>query len=85
MLFFTGALVASTVWPVACGLYWRSANRGAAVLAMLSGSVVGLIAYVAIADYCAAVFSAAISAVVMAVGSRYWPEQFDFARLQEEA
>ena len=85
VLFFTGALVASTVWPVACGLYWRSANRGAAVLAMFSGSIVGLIAYVLIADYCAAVFSAAISAVVMVVGSRCWPERFDFVLLQEEA
>ena len=85
VLFFTGALVASTVWPVACGLYWRSANRGAAVLAMLSGSIVGLIAYVVIADYCAAVFSAAISAVVMVFGSRCWPERFDFVLLQEEA
>ena len=85
VLFFTGALVASTVWPVACGLYWRSANRGAAVLAMFSGSIVGLIAYVVIADYCAAVFSAAISAVVMVVGSRCWPERFDFVQLQEEA
>lgn len=84
VLFFTGALVASTVWPVACGLYWRSASRVAAVVAMFSGSIVGLIAYVHIADYCAAVFSAAVSALVMALGSCWWPERFDFALLQEE-
>jgi len=34
VLFFTGALVASTIWPVAYGLYWRSANRVAAIAAM---------------------------------------------------
>ena len=85
VLFFTGALVASTVWPVACGLYWRSANRAAAILAMLSGSVVGLLAYVLIAPYCAAVFSAAVSALVMLLGSRVWPERFDFALLKEAA
>jgi len=84
VLFFTGALVASTVWPVACGLYWRTANRTAAIAAMLSGSVVGLLAYVLIAPYCAAVFSAAVSAVVMLMGSRIWPERFDFTLLQEE-
>jgi Na+/proline symporter len=84
VLFFTGALVASTVWPVACGLYWRTANRAAAIAAMLAGSVVGLLAYVLIAPYCAAVFSAAVSAVVMLIGSRRWPERFDFALLQEE-
>ena len=37
-----------------------------------------------IAPYCAAVFSAAVSAVVMVVGSRLQPEGFDFNRLQEE-
>jgi len=84
VLFFTGALVASTVWPVACGLYWRTANRTAAIAAMLAGSVVGLLAYVLIAPYCAAVFSAAVSAVVMLLGSRFWPERFDFTLLQEE-
>ena len=84
VLSFTGALVASTVWPVACGLYWRTANRTAAVAAMLAGSVVGLLAYVLIAPYCAAVFSAAVSAVVMLMGSRIWPERFDFTFLQEE-
>ena len=85
VLFFTGALVASTVWPVACGLYWRSASRGAAIVAMVSGSVVGLLAYVLIAPYCAAVFSAAVSALVMVIGSRHWPERFDFALLREAA
>ena len=84
VLFFTGALVASTVWPVACGLYWRTANRKAAIAAMLAGSVVGLLAYVLIAPYCAAVFSAAVSAIVMLMGSRFWPERFDFTLLQEE-
>jgi Na+/proline symporter len=83
VLFFTGALVASTVWPVACGLYWSSANRWAAIVAMAAGSAVGLSAYVLIAPYCAAVFSAAVSAVVMVVGSRWQPEGFDFNRLQE--
>ena len=85
VLFFTGSLVASTVWPVACGLYWPTASRTAAIVAMLSGSIVGLLAYVLIAPYCAAVFSASISAIVMVVGSRLKPERFDFALLQEEA
>ena len=83
VLFFTGSLVASTVWPVACGLYWPSASRVAAIVAMLAGSVVGLAAYVFVAPYCAAVFSAIVSAVVMVVGSRCWPERFDFTLLRE--
>jgi len=30
------------------------------------------------------VFSAAVSAIVMLMGSRLWPERFDFTLLQEE-
>ncbi len=83
VLFFTGALVASTIWPVAYGLYWSSANRRAAIAAMVAGSVVGLSAYVLIAPYCAALFSAAVSAVVMAVGTHLRPESFQWHELHE--
>ncbi|AII43260.1 urea transporter [Synechococcus sp. KORDI-100] len=81
VLFFTGALVASTIWPVACGLYWTSANRHGAILAMVAGSVVGLLAYNLIAPYCAAVFSAAVSAAVMAGWSACQPESFQWSQL----
>ena len=85
VLFFTGALVASTVWPVACGLYWPSASRTGAISAMLSGTACGLAAYWFIAPYCAAVLSAAVSAVVMIVSSRFFPAEFRWSQLQEQA
>ena len=50
---------------------------------MASGSVVGLLAYVLIAPYCAAVFSTAVSALVMVVGSAQWPERFQWSALKE--
>ncbi|MEA5423773.1 sodium:solute symporter family transporter [Synechococcus sp. CCY9202] len=81
LLLFTGALVASTIWPIACGLYWKTANRTAALLAMLIGSAVGLTAYVLIAPYCAALLSASVSALVMVVGTRLAPETFDWRTL----
>ena len=83
VLFFTGALVASTIWPVAYGLYWRSANRTAAIAAMVAGSGCGLLAYTLIAPYCAALISAAVSALVMAVGTQLWPERFSWHILKE--
>ena len=83
VLFFTGALVASTIWPVAYGLYWRSANRMAAIAAMVAGSACGLLAYTLIAPYCAALISAAVSALVMAVGTQLWPERFSWHILKE--
>ncbi|MBE9173222.1 urea transporter [Cyanobium sp. LEGE 06143] len=84
LLLFTGALVASTIWPIAMGLYWRQANRQAASAAMLLGSISGLLAYGLIAPYCAALVSAAVSALVMGLGSHYWPEQYDWRQLAGE-
>ena len=90
VLFFTGALVASTVWPVACGLYWTSASRGGAIVAMLAGTTVGQLAFWQIGPFthfgpsCSAVLSAAVSAVVMIVASRFWPAEFRWSQLQEE-
>lgn len=84
VLFFTGALVASTIWPVAYGLYWPQANRHAAIASMVAGSAAGLTAYVQIAPYCAALISAAVSAVVMAVGTNLRPEQFQWHILRGE-
>jgi Na+/proline symporter len=81
LLLFTGALVASTIWPIAYGLYWKSANRHGALVAMVSGSAVGLAAYVWIAPYCAALLSATVSAVVMATWTHLMPEDFDWRRL----
>lgn len=83
LLLFTGALVASTIWPIAMGLYWPQANRHGASAAMVAGSVTGLLAYVLIAPYCAALVSAAVSAVVMGVSSRLRPERFDWRLLAD--
>ena len=84
VLFFTGALVASTIWPVACGLYWSAANRHGAIAAMVAGSAAGITAYVLIADYSAAIFSAAVSAAVMAGWSLLKPESYTWTQLNEE-
>jgi Na+/proline symporter len=84
LLLLTGALVGSTIWPIAYGLYWKSANRNGAFTAMLVGSAVGLTAYFVIAPYCAALLSAAVSAVIMAAWTYLRPENFDWQTLAEE-
>ena len=61
LLHFTGAFVASTIWPIAAGLYWRHASSAGAGVAMVSGTAAGLIAYHAIGFYVAALVSAAVS------------------------
>src|SRR5690606_15190704 len=61
LLHFTGAFVASTIWPIAAGLYWRHTNPGGAATAMLAGTAFGLAAYFLIGFYVAALVSAAVS------------------------
>ena len=39
LLYFTGAFVASTIWPIAAGLFWRRANTVGAVTGMILGKI----------------------------------------------
>lgn len=65
LLHFTGAFVASTIWPIAVGLLMRRGTGLQASLAMLLGTAAGLYAYFAIGFYVAALVSAAVSMLVM--------------------
>ncbi|WP_321396149.1 sodium:solute symporter family protein [Emcibacter sp.] len=82
LLHFTGAFVASTIWPIAIGLLYRRGGGRLATLAMLAGTASGLYAYFAIGFYVAALVSAAVSMVIMlfAFACR---TSFDWARLGE--
>lgn len=83
MLYFTGAFVASTIWPVAAGLFWRRTNPGGAALAMVAGTAAGLAGYFLIGFYVAALVSATVSMTVLLVTSWLSPREFDWARLSE--
>jgi len=78
LLYFTGAFVASTIWPIAAGLYWRSVNPAGAALAMVSGTLTGLAAYFTIGFYVAALVSAAVSMSVVLLTSWLRPAEFDW-------
>jgi Na+/proline symporter len=79
---FTGAFVASTIWPIAAGLYWPNLNRGAAVAGMVLGTAAGLTAYFAIGFYTAALVGAAVSMLCVVVGTRAAPQDFDWGLLR---
>jgi Na+/proline symporter len=78
----TGALVASTIWPIVAGVYWRTTNRRGAALAMVAGSVSGLVAYFTIGFYAAALVGAAASMIVVVGSTLAWPEPFDWGALR---
>jgi Na+/proline symporter len=82
VLFFAGPLVGSAIWPVLCGLFLRRTTAVGAVSAMVSGSVLGLIAYFTLGWYTASLIGTAVSFVVMMISLAVGNERFDWARLR---
>ena len=85
LLYFTGAFVASTIWPIVAGLYWQKTNRTGVALAMFLGTLIGLYSYFAIGFYVAALIGAAVSMVIVIVSTCLWPQSFDWQDLQSPA
>ncbi|TNE62617.1 MAG: urea transporter [Alphaproteobacteria bacterium] len=81
LLHFTGAFVASTIWPIAVGLLYRRGSGALATAAMVLGTASGLYAYFAIGFYVAALVSAAVSMLVMLLAFTGEPT-FDWATLR---
>lgn len=82
LLYFTGAFVASTIWPIVFGLYYRRTGGTAAAVAMLAGSLCGLYAYFAIGFYVAALVSCAVSLLCCITFSLLQPAAFSFRQLR---
>ncbi len=84
VLFVSGAFVASTIWPIAAGLYWRRTNPAAATVGMLLGSLTGFVVYFAVGWYVSALVGAAVSMVCVLLGTWLAPRDFAWATLAEE-
>ena len=84
LLYFTGAFVASTIWPIAAGLFLRRANAGGAIAGMVLGSIAGIVSYFAIGFYVAALVGAAVSMTCVVIGLQLRPAKFDWKGLQEQ-
>jgi Na+/proline symporter len=78
LLHFMGAFVASTIWPIIAGLYWKRANAYGAFVAMAAGTLTGLWAYFAIGFYVAALVSAAVSMVIVLLSVAISRENFNW-------
>jgi Na+/proline symporter len=83
LLQYLGAFVASTIWPIAAGLYLEKANATGAFLAMLVGTLTGIWAYFSIGFYVAALVSAAVSMFIVLVSMWLKPDKFDWSKLNE--
>jgi Na+/proline symporter len=85
LLQWMGAFVASAIWPIIAGLYFRRANAFGASLAMLAGTGIGLWAYFSIGFYVAALVSAVISMMIVLFSSWVFPGKFDWDQLNENS
>jgi urea-proton symporter len=84
LLYFTGAFVASTIWPIAAGLFLRRANAAGAIAGMVLGSAVGILSYFTIGFYVAALVGAAVSMACVVVAMWLKPQAFDWNDLREQ-
>lgn len=82
LLNFTGAFVASTIWPLLLGLFRGRLAGSFAAAAMVLGTVSGLVAYFQIGFYVAALSSCLVSLLVCSVGLLLRDSHFDWERLR---
>ncbi len=83
VLFFAGPMVASTIYPIVMGLYWKSATAKGALWAMVLGTATGLAAYFQLGWYTASLIGAAVSMVVTTLFAKFQPGNFDWEKLDE--
>ncbi|NVJ62027.1 MAG: sodium:solute symporter family protein [Gammaproteobacteria bacterium] len=83
LLNFTGAFVASTIFPIVFGLYYRRLDGVTAAFAMALGTLSGLLGFGFIGFYVAALFSCAISLLVCLIGLMIKNQKFDWQTLSE--
>ncbi|MGC1479142.1 MAG: hypothetical protein WA771_01450 [Chthoniobacterales bacterium] len=83
VLYSSGPLVASAIWPIVAGLYFPQTSRVGAAAAMLLGSVLGLVAYFTLGWFTASLISAAVSMVTVFVTTALRPDSFDWKTLNE--
>lgn len=61
VLFLSGPLVGSLIWPVIAGLFWRRVNVKLVLAGVVLGSVIGVTAYYSVAWYVATLMGAGVS------------------------
>ncbi|HUF73270.1 MAG TPA: sodium:solute symporter family protein [Gammaproteobacteria bacterium] len=84
LLYFTGAFVASTIWPIAAGLFVRRAGSVGAITGMVLGSAAGILSYFTIGFYVAALVGAAVSMACVLVAMWLAPGKFNWKDLREQ-
>jgi urea-proton symporter len=83
LLNFTGAFVASAIWPIVFGLYHQGLTGRFATAAMALGTITGLVLYFVIGFYVAAISACLMSLAVCLMGLLFAPGKFDWQTFKE--
>lgn len=83
VLFLSGPLVASLIFPIVCGLYWKSVSVKGVNTAVILGSVIGIICYFQIGWFIASLISALVSFVITILSTKFFPDIFDWEKFKE--
>lgn len=83
MLIFLGVINIAFVFPIIAGLWWEKANSNVVFAAALTATTIGYWAYFNIGSLQGIVVSGWISFVITYGGSKIWPGDFDWQRLQD--
>ena len=83
VLFLSGPLVASLIFPIVCGLYWKSVSKIGVNLAIVLGSSLGIFFYFEIGWFIASLLSAFISFLITVISTKLFPDNFDWKKLKE--
>lgn len=84
ILFLSGPIVGSMIWPIITGLYWKRASSMAATMGMLFGSISGLIAYFKIGWYTGGLVGTFVSMLCVIFYTAYYPADYDWHQLKKE-
>jgi len=76
ILFSSGGLVASLIWPIIAGLYWKRCNRVLVIAGMIAGSVSGFLSYWFVETYIGALVGAFVSMVLTVAARHVRPSDF---------
>ncbi len=82
LLNFTGAFVASTIWPIVFGLFRSRLAGEFAGTAMVLGTAAGLLGYFSVGFYVAAITSCVVSLLVCSIGLLLKNAAFEWQRFQ---
>ncbi len=63
VLFSAGALVASLIWPVIAGLFWKRLNAPLVIAGIITGCIAGMFCYFEVQTYTGALVGGAVSMV----------------------